>query len=149
MSPRTITCLTLAGVLLAGAPLLHLTGKRAAAAAAEEAPAAETHAGRTVGLCMRYTGRPESLQVLCGGEVLVEAAGNEDGVWEGEATLPESARWELEVAVRWPEGAAAGAQAVSVSLSPAGSAEMTETQWTFPGEAELHSVYTFTPPPQP
>lgn len=146
MSPRIVFCLTLAGVLAAGVPLWHLTGRSAAPSAAVDSAPADAEPGEVrVWMSIRYTGTPELVKVVCGGRDIVRCTDNTEGAWEGEVMLPTAGLQELEVLACWPESAAEGVQAVGVSITPPGRGETSDTQWTFPGETELHSVYTFTP----
>lgn len=145
MSPRVVFGLTLLGVLLAGAPLLHLTGRAASAPVAEPAGLLSESMQERVWLSVRYTGQPESVRVLHAGKEIVSAAGDAEGLWEGEATLPAAKGWELEVEVVWPEAQAGSAQAAGVTATPPGRAELTETQWTYPGETTLHGMFNLFP----
>lgn len=137
MAPRTIFLLTLAGVLLAGAPLPWLT-RTASPMPQEEAEAAPAVQTELLYATIRYTGKPLSLRLR---------QGNQE--WEADTTqMPveleletaASAKLELELLAEWPESAP---QAVTLEIEPEGRESRTETQWKPEGSTRLHSLFSF------
>lgn len=138
MAPRTIFLLTLAGVLLAGAPLPWLTrvASPAASAPSETAPAAQTE---LIYATVRFTGKPLNLRLRQGNQEWVADTTQMPAELELEtaATSP----LELEVLAEWED---ASPQAVTLELEPEGRESRTETHWKPEGSTQLHSLFTFT-----
>ena len=138
MAPRTIFLLTLAGVLLAGAPLPWLTrvASPAASAPSETAPAAQTE---LIYATVRFTGKPLNLRLRQGNLEWVADITQMPAELELEtaATSP----LELEVLAEWED---TSPQAVTLELEPEGRESRTETQWKPEGSTQLHSLFTFT-----
>lgn len=133
MSPKTAFTLTLAGVLLAGLPLLHFTHTaghahhhRHGESAAVETPAYAD---------LRFDGGAD-VRVLCRGQELCRTA---QSPAEFRVPLPHGAGFcELEVRAAWQQ---AGEHAVSLRMEAPQQPAAELTRWT--NGTELHDVYLF------
>lgn len=136
MSPRTTFLLTLAGVLLVGAPLPLLTR------VAEQSPAetsAEAAVRQPVYATLQFTGTPQAFRLRGSKDAWKEmdaASPSQDF----ELELPLSGRIEIEVEARWES---TEPQAVTLTLEPDGYESRSETQWKEAGSNTLHSIFTF------
>lgn len=146
MSPRLSFALTAAGVLLAGIPLLSLTGRVGVRPAtidggkaelAENTPAADVPlvltarwSGKLRSLVLRYNGQEWAVTDVSAGE------------WEQECRLPHTPYWEVEAEAEWQETDQESAQAVTLYFVPATLPERSVTHWTYPGDARLHSIFS-------
>ncbi len=137
MSPRLTFTLTLLGVLLAGAPLLVLTGKGSAVPQAEQAPA-EQEACSVVAE-VRFDGAPRELRLLYRGKEVAAMPQGTESPWLAEMRLPQDAA-ELELQAEWP---AAAQHAVNITLTR-GAATAQDTQWSSPAATTLHTLFSFT-----
>lgn len=134
MSPRITFGLTLAGVLLAGAPLPWLT--RTAPAPAETQQRVEEQ--ESVYATLRVTGAPVKL-CLRVGTALYELT--DELPWEGELPLPGGcAASDIVVEAAWPEP---GEQAVTLTLEPDGRETRSCTRWADAATGELHDIFHF------
>ncbi len=128
-------------MVLAGLPLLSLTGK-AGIKRAEAKEAAGERADIPVVLILRWSGQPTDLTLRYGGQSLGEVELNPDGECELECLMPRTPYWEIEVEAEWPVAQSGGAQAVTLLLEPQALPARAETQWIYPGEATLHRIFT-------
>lgn len=140
LSPRFTFVLTAIGVVLAGLPLLSLTGK-AGGGRVEAAGAAAVEADIPVVLTLRWSGSPTGLTLRHGGRLLGEVEPNPDGECELECRMPRAPYWEVEVEAEWPAVRSGNAQAVTLLLEPQAMPARAETQWTYPGESVLHRIF--------
>lgn len=133
MSPKTAFALTLAGVLLAGLPLLHFTHTAGHAHHHHhgESAAVETPAYAD----LRFDGEAD-VRVLCRGQELCRTA---QSPAEFRVPLPHGAGFcELEVRAAWQQ---AGEHAVSLRMEAPQQPAAELTRWT--NGPELHDVYLF------
>lgn len=133
MSPKTAFALTLAGVLLAGLPLLHFTHTAGHAHHHHhgESAAVETPAYAD----LRFDGGAE-VSVLCRGQELCRTA---QSPAEFRVPLPHGAEFcELEVRAAWQQE---GEHAVSLRLEAPQQPTAELTRWAH--GTELHDVYLF------
>lgn len=137
MSPRLTFTLTLLGVLLAGAPLVALTGKRPAA------PEAATAVVPQETCCMlaevRFDGAPTSLRLLHLGHELAALPAGTASTWVTEIALPPHTA-ELELQAEWPNAAQ---HAVNITLTHGGESA-TDTQWSDPAATSLHTLFNLS-----
>lgn len=137
MPPRLTFTLTLLGVLLAGAPLLVLTGKGPAAPqTAEVATEQETC---SVMAEVRFDGAPRGLHLLYQGKEVAAMPQGTESPWLEEIRIPQDAA-ELELQAEWP---AAAQHAVNITLTR-GAATAQDTQWSSPAATTLHTLFSFT-----
>lgn len=137
MSPVQTVALTFVGVLAAGLPLLWLTAPVAA-------PAAQTNTAlppqkATVYATLQFSGNPHSIILRHQGETLATFTAPESPL-ETELLLPTTDTIELEAEVHGAE-LCNGAQALTITLEPAGREPRSETRW---GDALLHDIFRFT-----
>lgn len=137
MSPRLTFTLTLLGVLLAGAPLLVLTGKSAAVPHAEQAHAEQEAC--SVMAEVRFDGAPHELRLLHQGKEVAAMPPGTESPWLAEIRIPQDAA-ELELQAEWP---AAAQHAVNITLTR-GAATAQDTQWSSPAATSLHTLFSFT-----
>jgi hypothetical protein len=152
-SPMLHLLLLMTAFVLLSVPLRHLTGavrasgENATGAAAgvvegvDEHPEGE-HVHRVpVRIRVRYSGRPESMQLKVGERNLLEGVAVADGValdCEAELELGHDGN-ELVLEVKWPAGE--GETAVTVELEPEGLEGRSETRWADGGA--ISDVLTF------
>lgn len=136
MSPRLTFTLTLLGVLLAGVPLVALTGKRTAAPQ-ETASAVVPQETCCMLAEMRFDGAPTSLRLLHLGHELAAMPAGTESPWVTEIALPPHTA-ELELQAEWPD---ATQHAVNITLTHGGESA-TDTQWSDPAATSLHTLFT-------
>lgn len=146
MSPRLTCLLTLAGVVLAGVPLLPLTTQpRVPQDEAHPSAAPRQEAVQPVHLTLRFTGRPDTLILRHEGEDIASMPPGTPCPWETDLALPlSSSSVELEVEASWP--APSPENVLTVELAPSGRPSRTETQWSGSDGSLLHSIFTFSWP---
>ncbi len=146
MSPRLTCLLTLAGVILAGVPLLPLTQPRVPGEAAHPSAAApRQETGQPVHLTLRFTGKPEALILRYEGEDIATMPPGTPSPWETDLTLSlPSSSVELEAEASWP--APCPENVLTVELAPSGLPTRTETQWSGSDGTLLHTIFTFSWP---
>lgn len=127
--------------MLAGLPLLSLTGKAGIERAETKAVASES-ADIPVVLIVRWSGQPTDLTLRLGGQSLGKVELNPEGECEWECRLPRAPYWEIEVEAEWSAAQSGGAQAVTLLLEPQALPARAETQWIYPGETTLHRMFT-------
>lgn len=138
MSPRLVFSLALAGVLLAGAPLLWLTAPARHAPAKKEAPAERQAAF----VSLKFTGKPVSAALRLEGNGLADMPAGQGSPWELELPLPAGApTLELEAELHWPEGSPENA--ATLTVEPEGREGRSDTQWTGADGSLLHSIFSF------
>lgn len=141
ISPLTRILLCLLGIAAAGLPLLCFTAPSAGPELPAAPPVAE-QPGAAVPVVLHCTGSPQYVRLWLQGQLLCELS-PQAGVWQGELPLPSSPLIELEVQAAWP--VAAGAQAITIEISPPGLPARQDTQWALPPAAhELHSIFSFS-----
>ena len=142
MSPLTRFLLTLAGVLLAGVPLVYLTSPRGNEQATlplsqQPEPTLRTH------LSLRYTGVPISATLRYEDDIIAEIAPAPASPYECFIDLPANCQIaDIEVEIHWPENSPENA--VTLTAEPQGRPSRTETQWTGSNGSLLHSIFTLS-----
>ena len=142
ISPLAKIALCLLGIAAAGLPLVYFTAP--AGKPALPAPAASACEPGKVAtpVVLRCSGSPQYVRLWLQGQLLCELT-PQAGVWQGELPLPSSPLIELEVQAAWP--VAAGAQAITIEISPPSLPARQDTQWALPPAAhELHSIFSFS-----
>lgn len=143
MSPKLTCLLTLAGVALAGTPLLHLTQRRPLDQAELPPPPQEASARQPIHLSLRFTGEPTSLILRYEGEEVAALPPETPSPWETHIDLPLlTSSVELELEAAW--SAAHPEHVVTLELSPRNLPSRTETQWTGRDGSLLHTIFTFS-----
>ncbi len=141
MSPVLSFGLTLAGVLLAGVPLLYLTAdapqKQIAPRPEDEAPS--THKAFVL---VQFTGMPASAQLRYKGKMIAAMPAGTPSPWEEELELPTQGKLELEAELHWPDNSAENA--VSITIEPPQQPAATDTKWATPGGSLLHDIFCFS-----
>jgi len=139
MSPRLVFTLALAGVLLAGAPLLWLTAPARHAPASQKAAPAKRQAAF---VSLKFTGKPVSATLRLEGSDLAAMPAGQGSPWELELPLPSDApALELEAEVHWPEGSPENA--ATLTVEPVGREGRSDTQWTGADGSLLHTIFSF------
>ncbi len=142
MTPLTRFLLTLAGVLIAGIPLVSLTMPRANEAAPQVHPQQQSKPLRTF-LSLRYTGTPLSGTLRLEDEIIAEIAPTAPSPHECFINLPANTQVaDIEVEIHWPENAPENA--VTLTMEPQGKPARSETQWTGSNGSLLHSIFTLS-----
>jgi len=146
MSPRLTCLLTLAGVVLAGVPLLPLTQPRIPGEEpypSTAVPRQET--AQPVHLTLRFTGKPDALILRYEGEDIASMPPGTPSPWETDLMLPLSASSvELEAEATWP--APSPENVLTIELAPSGHPSRTDTQWSGGDGSLLHTIFTFSWP---
>ena len=137
MNPVLTATLTLAGVLLAGAPLLWLTASPAVQKPEPQLAAATQQ--EEVYTVIRFSGAPETITLRYQGQTLAEYTAPEGGSIDATLSLPAGDACELEAEAVWPADAA-GAQALTIILERPGREPLSCTRW---GEGIIHDIFTY------
>lgn len=141
MRPALTFWFSLAGVLLAGLPLLYLTAepprRETIITPEHEAPSTDKVLAR-----VQFTGKPMAATLRFEGADIATMPADTIAPWEVELSLPQNASIELEAEIHWAEGSAENA--VSITLEPAQKDARTDTRWTGPDGALLHDLFIFT-----
>ena len=141
MSPVLSFGLTLAGVLLAGVPLLYLTAdapqKQIAPRPEDEAPST-----RKSFVMVQFTGEPVSAVLRHKGKIIATMPAGTPSPWEEEPELPTHGTLELEAELHWPANSAENA--VSITIEPPKQPAATDTRWTGSDGSLLHDIFRFS-----
>lgn len=147
ISPLTRLALIACGVALAGVPLLFFTAPAPEAAPAASAAPEQAHPLTDTPAQLRYTGHPTSIALYHEGRLLCRLSPPlPQHSWQGKLPLPQpeaGAPLELEAEAHWQEPQPQP-QVITLELSPPHLPTRHDTQWTTPGEATLHSIFSFT-----
>lgn len=138
MSPRITFLLTLAGVILVGVPLHHLTQPVAPIAAPRPGEQAES---RLIYANIRFTGQPGELRLRAGKQEDWVSIETTRGEYDFELEMPITGMLELEVEGHWESP---DAQAVTLTLEPDGLETRSDTQWKDEYSNTLHSIFRFS-----
>lgn len=145
MSPRIKIVCCLLGIAAAGVPLVLFTGVRGEES--RVAPSLRETAQAAAPAVLRCSGEPRRVCIYHEGKLLSELPMPlPGGEWRGELMLPQlqaGATLELEIKGLWNDDGG-GAQAITLELAPDKLPTRRETQWTEPGGAVLHNIYTYT-----
>ena len=137
MNPVLTAMLTLAGVLLAGAPLLWLTVSPSVQK--PEPQLASEPQQEEVYTVIRFSGAPESITLRYQGQTLAEYISPEGGSIDATLSLPAGDACELEAESVWP-ASSTGAQALTITLERSGREPLSCTRW---GEGIIHDIFTY------
>lgn len=141
MSPGLTFGLTVAGVLLAGLPLLHLTAPQPQKVAANEI-LQETPSTTRIFARVQFTGKPHSCTLRFGDDDIATMPLATNSPWETELDIPQHETIELEAEIHWEEDSPENA--VSITLEPPQKEARTDTRWTGEDGALLHDIFIFS-----
>lgn len=146
ISPLAQTLLSLLGLAAAGIPLLYFTAPPPGAEPAPHPASAPAAASAAVPATLRCSGQVLRVRLWQQGQLLCELSPR-GGYWQGELELSPAPCIEIEAEATWAPSPAAGAEALSIELSPPGLPTRQDTQWAQPPAAhQLHTIFTFTWP---
>lgn len=141
MSPALSFGMTLAGVLLAGIPLLYLTAdapqQQITPRPEDEAPS--THKAYVM---VQFTGEPASAVLCHKGKIIATMPAGTPSPWEEELELPTQGTLELEAELHWPANSTENA--VSITIEPPKQSTSTDTKWTGSDGSSLHDIFRFS-----